>query len=247
MLRTSLHRHHPVPLYQQLAATLRAQIESGQYGTHQRLPSERELALQFRVSRMTVRQALDALARDGLIAGKVGKGTFISEPKINQQLATLTGFSEDAQHRHQAPSSRVLKAETLTASKDVAAALQIDSQARVFNLLRVRLANNSPLAIENAFLPLHLCPDLASHDFSRESLYAVLRNQYGWNLVRARQTMDARLATDEELGLLELKHPAPVLALERITMVEQGFPVEYVRSAYRGDRYKFTALLTPAE
>ena len=101
------------------------------------------------------------------------------------------------------------------------------------------------LALEHGFLPAHLCPDLLSHDFSRESLYDVLQNQYGWHLVRAQQTVEARLATKDEWELLNLKHPAPILAIERITMVEQGFPIEFVRSAYRGDRYKFTALLSP--
>jgi len=241
----TLRRQHPVPLYQQLEATLRAQIESGQYGTHARLPSERDLANEFGVSRMTVRQALDALVQAGLIYGKVGKGTFVSEPKINQQLATLTGFSEDMQRRGQTPSSRVLKAVVLPATKDVAAALQLDPKARVFNLVRVRLANDAPLAVENDYLPAHLCPDLLHHDFSRASLYDVLREQYGWRLVRAQQSIEARLANDEELKLLELKAPAPILAMERITIVEQGFPIEYVRSAYRGDRYKFSARLTP--
>ncbi len=241
----TLRRHHPIPLYQQLEATLRAQIESGQYGTHQRLPSERDLSFQFGVSRMTVRQALDALTQSGLIYGKVGKGTFISEPKIDQQLVALTGFSEEMHRRGQASTSRVLKAISVSATKDVAVALQIEPKTRVFNLLRVRLANGAPLAIENCFLPAHLCPDILSHDFSRESLYDVLRNQYGWHLVRAQQTIEARLANEDDRKLLQLKLPAPILAMERITMVEQGFPIEYTRSAYRGDRYKFNALLTP--
>lgn len=241
----TLRRHHPIPLYQQLQATLRAQIESGRLGMHERLPSERELSQQFGVSRMTVRQALDALAQQGLIYGKVGKGTFISEPKIDQQIVALTGFSEDMQKRGQAASSRVLKATMLAATKDIAAILQIEPKTRVVNLIRVRLANGAPLAIENGYLPLHLCPDILSHDFSRESLYDVLRNQYGWHLVRAQQTMESRLATDTELELLQLKRPAPILAIERVTMVEQGFPIEYVRSAYRGDRYKFSAMLSP--
>jgi len=242
----TLRRHHPIPLYQQLEATLRAQIEGGKFRTHERLPSERELSKQFGVSRMTVRQALEALAQQGLIYGKVGKGTFISEPKIDQQLVALTGFSEDMQRRGQVASSRVLKAACITATKDIATALQIEPKTRVVNLIRVRLANSTPLALENCFLPLHLCPNILSHDFSRESLYDVLRQQYGWHLVRAQQTVEARLATDEERTLLKLKHPAPILAIERITMVEQGFPIEYVRSAYRGDRYKFSALLTPS-
>jgi GntR family transcriptional regulator len=243
----TLQRQHPVPLYQQLQATLRARIESGRYGALKRLPSERDLSHKFGVSRMTVRQALDALTQEGLIYGKVGKGTFISEPKIDQQLAALTGFSEEMQRRGQSSSSRVLKAVVIHATKSVAAALQLDHKARVVNLLRLRLANSTPLAVENAYLPAHLCPDLLTHDFSRESLYDVLRHQYGWRLVRAQQAVCARLANPGELKLLALRSPAPILALERITIVEQGFPIEYVCSAYRGDRYKFSALLTPMQ
>lgn len=246
MLRSSLKRQHPVPLYQQLAATLRARIESRKYHTPERLPSERELAVRFHVSRMTVRQAIDELAREGLVAGRVGKGTFIIEPKINQQLATLTGFTQDVARRRQNPSSRVVRAEPVPAAKEVASALELEAKARVYNLMRVRYANGSPLAIENAFLPEHLCPNLLRHDFSSESLYEVLQAEYGWHLVRARQTMEARLASTEESRLLGLQHPTPILALERVTLVTQGFPIEYVRSAYRGDRYKFTALLTPS-
>jgi GntR family transcriptional regulator len=242
----SLQRQHPVPLYQQLQAALRAQIESGQYGTHQRLPSERELSDQFGVSRMTVRQALDSLSQEGLIYGRVGKGTFLSEPKINQQLATLTGFSEEMHRLKQHAASRVLKFISVSATKDVATALQLAPKARVFNLVRVRLANGEPLAIELAFFPAHLCPKFLAHDFSHESVYDVLRKQFAWQLVRAQQTVEARLASDEELKLLGMKRPAPILSMTRITMVEQGFPIEYVRSAYRGDRYKFSALLTPS-
>ncbi len=240
-----LQRDHPVPLYQQLEAALRAQIESGRYAQHQRLPSERELVEEFGVSRMTVRQALVALTQEGLIYGRVGKGTFISDPKIDQQILTLTGFTEDMQQRGEHPSSRVLKAVSLAATKEVAGALQLEPKARVLNLVRLRLAGGIPLAVESAFLPEHLCPDLLSHDFAHESLYDVLQNQYGWKLVRAQQTIQARLAAGEELKLLGLHPPAPVLALERITFVAEDLPIEFVRSQYRGDRYKFTGMLTP--
>jgi GntR family transcriptional regulator len=193
---------------------------------------------------MTVRQALVALTQEGLIYGRVGKGTFISAPKIDQQFFALTGFTEDMQRRGQQPSSRVLKAMSHPASKEVASALQLEPETRVLNLVRLRLADGIPLAIECAFLPEHLCPDLLSHDLARESLYDLLRNQYGWKLVRAHQTMEARLAIGEELRLLGMQPPAPVLALERITFVSENLPIEYVRSQYRGDRYKFTAMVT---
>ena len=139
----------------------------------------------------------------------------------------------------------MLKAVCHPASKEVASALQLEPKTLALNLVRLRLIDGIPLAIESAVWPEHLCPDLLGRDLAHESLYDVLRNQYGWKLVRAHQTIEVRLAAEEELTLLGLQPPVPVLALERITFVAENRPIEYVRSQYRGDRYKFTAMVTP--
>src|SRR5512138_3336271 len=115
-----LYREAPDPLYAQLKESLAAEITSGRYRPHQRLPSERELSVQFHVSRMTVRQALLELVRDGTIYTRVGKGTFVAEPKIDQQLRALTGFSQEVRARGSKPSSRVLEARVASATADSA-------------------------------------------------------------------------------------------------------------------------------
>lgn len=245
MPKLRLRREAPDPLYVQLKEALVAGMRSGRYPAHQRLPSERELSERYHVSRMTARQALVDLVRDGLIYTRAGKGTFVAEPKIDQQLRTVTGFSQDMRQRGAAPSNRVLDAQIVPASAVVAAALRLPPNAEVIQLSRVRLADGSPLAVETAYLPRALCPNLLQHDFARESLYHVLQTEYGFRLSHAEQTLEARLASPREVELLQLAPTAAVLHLERITVRHDGLPVEFVASAYRGDRYKFRTTLAP--
>jgi GntR family transcriptional regulator len=240
-----LRREAPDPLYLQLKDSLTAEITSGRYRSNQRLPSERELSERFRVSRMTVRQALLELAHDGAIYTRVGKGTFVAEPKIDQQLRTLTGFSQDVRARGGKPTSQVLEAKVIPATPDVAAALRIAPDAEVILLSRLRLANDVPLAVETAYLPFAMFPKLLQHDFGVESLYDVLEKEYRLSVTQAEQSIEAALAGLREIELLELTPPAAVLKMQRLTLTGDGVPVEYVHSTYRGDRYKFRSTLQP--
>ena len=242
---TRLKRNHPLPLYVQLYETLRADIQSRRLAPHEQIPSERALCERFHVSRMTVRQALIDLARAGFIYSRVGKGTFVSEPKIDQQLRTLTGFSQEMKNRGDVPSSRVLEAKLQPASDDIAQILRIPIGSEIVLLTRVRLAAGNPLAIETVHLPHHLCPNVLRHNFAVKSLYDVLEREYGYRLTRADQTIEAALAGPREIALLQLTPPAPVLMMERLTYTDQNVLIEYAQSTYRGDRYKFRSALAP--
>lgn len=234
-----LRREAPDPLYVQLKDTLVKDITSGKYATHERLPSERELAEKYRVSRMTVRQALLDLAHDGIIYTRVGKGTFVAAPKINQTLRSVTGFTQDTRARGSKPASRVIEARVIPATPEVAAALRLLPASDVVLLSRIRFTDKIPLAIEHAYLPLALVPNLLKHNFAVTSLYHVLQTEYGFTLHHAEQTIEAALATPREAELLKLVSPAAVLRMQRLTVRRDGTPIEYVLSAYRGDLYKF--------
>ena len=240
-----LKRNHPLPLYVQLHDTLQADIHAQRLKPHQQLPSEREFCARFHVSRMTVRQALIGLTRDGLIYSRVGKGTFVGEPKIDQQLKTLTGFSQEMSSRGSTPSSRVLEAKLQSVSADLAKVMRLSVGTEIVVLTRVRFADGVPLAIETVHLPHALCPNLLRHDFSTESLYDVLEREYGYRLTRAEQTIEAALANPREMAMLQLVPPAPVLVMERLTFTDQDVLIEHVQSTYRGDRYKFRSALAP--
>ncbi|NPV66005.1 MAG: GntR family transcriptional regulator [Anaerolineae bacterium] len=236
--------HSSEPFYIQIKNYLQMQIQTGAYPVGARLPSERELAEQFNVSRMTARQALLLLAREGLTYTRVGKGTYVSPPKFDQDLDALRSFTEEMRQRGVEPSSRVLEATLRPADDEVAARLQIAPGAEVVVLSRVRLADGKPLAIETTHLDHQMCPGiLDGHDFSRESLYGVLRREYGWVLVWADQIIEARLPQPHERRLLNIDRQTPVLGIRRTTYSRHDRPVEFVYSVYRGDQYQLRAIL----
>ncbi len=234
------------PLYLQIQQTLIQEIRQGRYDSDGRLPSERELSERFNVSRMTARQALQSLLQKGWAYTQAGKGTYIRRLSFRQDLARLTSFSEDMRAFGLEPSSKTVKAHHTAASDEVAARLRIETGSVVIELQRVRMANKLPVAVETCYLIDALCPGiLDKHDFSRESLYNVLRHDYGFTLDRADQTIRAGIATKEEAELLAMsgeKHPV-VLQLSRVTYTPHDRPIEYVYSVYRATFYEFHASL----
>jgi GntR family transcriptional regulator len=232
------------PLYEQIKDYILLNIQSGAFEPDTRIPSERELSEQFNVSRMTVTKALADLTHAGILYARVGLGTFVSARPIDQQLEALTSFTEDMSQRGQRASSRVLIARQGKAGEDDARHLRLLAGMPVVTLQRVRLADNEPIALETCTLNAALCPRLLEHhDFARESLYGVLRGEYGILMRYAEQTLEARAATEVEARALEISPGSPVLGIVRVTYSEDDYPVELVRSAYRGDRYKFHAVL----
>lgn len=236
-----------VPLYLQLKELLEAAIDSGSLPPGARLPSERELAETYQVSRMTARQALQILAHDGRTVSRVGKGTFVSEPKIPQELQALTSFSEEMARLGMKTTSRVLTAEVRPASDDIARRLHLLPGTEIVVLVRVRCGDDLPMALESAHLNHALCPGLLGRgDFSRVSLYDVLRHSYGLSVVRAEQIIETRLPQSREADALGIDRLTPVMNIERTTFDVLGRPVEFVRSVYRGDKYQFRTVLTAA-
>jgi len=239
-----LKHNSNTPLYIQLKEILREQIEEGTYASGARLPSERELAQAYGVSRMTARQALLLLAQEGFTSSRVGKGTFVQRPQIDQELRLLTGFTEDIRQRGMTPGSRVIRATLEPASEEVSGHLRVAVKAEIVLLSRSRLADNEPIAWEICHLNHRLCPGiLENHDFSRESLYQILQDEYGLYLAWAEQWIGAKMPDHNEREALQLNTKTPVLNLTRVTYTEHDQPVEYVRSVYRCDRYQLHTVL----
>ncbi len=234
------------PLYLQIQQILIQEIRQGRYDADGRLPSERDLSERFNVSRMTARQALQALLRKGWAYTQAGKGTYVRRLSFRQDLARLSSFSEDMRAAGIEPSSKLIKAHLVPCTAEVASWLAVEPGSTVVELQRVRLANNQPVAIETCYLPDSTCPNiLARHDFSRESLYSVLQRDYGQILARAEQTIRARVTSQEEAELLGMPdlNSAVVLQLHRITYTPHDRPVEYVYSVYHGAFFEFHASL----
>ena len=239
-----LDRDSPMPIFAQIRARLEDAIARGMLTPHQRIPSERQLSERFGVSRMTVRQALDAMTHARLLYSHAGRGTFVSDRKIIQQpLQHLTSFTQDILARGMRPSSRVLDGRIVHASFEMARLFGLAPTVEIVRLTRLRLADDEPLAIETVHIPAPYVPGLLDRDLTAESLYTVLSREYGLSLRGARQTIEAAAPTPEEMGLFAIDTPQPVLKISRLTFDANDRVVEYVRSVYRGDRYHLTVEL----
>ncbi len=231
-----------MPLYYMIKSRLLEAIESGQLKPGDRVPSERELTSQFAVSRMTARQALTELESQGYLYRIQGKGTFVSTPKLEQPLLQLTSFTEDMRRRGLEPGARVLSAGAVEAGRKVARALGIAENALVIHFKRLRLAAGVPMALENSHVAVERFPGLMGSDLTNRSLYQLFE-EYGIRLSRATQSMEAVAANAYEAEILNVREGAPLLMLERVSLDQNDQPVEYVKSLYRGDRYRFTTEL----
>jgi GntR family transcriptional regulator len=233
----TISRESVVPLHIQLADLIRNQVQRKELLPNNRLPSERELCDRYLISRITVRKALSTLAQEGLLHSAAGKGTFVTEPAFNEELRPLSSFSQDLQRRGLEAFSRVLEASILPADDHLSSELNIPRGAEVVRMLRLRLANLLPIAVQLTHLPHHLCPGLLNIDFSDRSLYDVLRQQYHLSLTHSDTVIMAALAQPQEAALLELKRPAAVLISEQTTYLESGAVIEITRSVFHADRY----------
>ena len=240
VLRRERILENVMPLHAQLRAALIQQITSGVWQKGSRIPSERELCKRYNVSRTTTRRTLSECIHEGWLYTVVGKGTYVAQNRLEQELQPFTGFSDDLQRRGIDVTSQVLETESLKASDALAATLGLLPRAPVFRLQRVRLASGRPLAVQTTSLPEHLCPALFRFDFTTQSLYAVLREEYDLHLVRGTTTIKAGLATPTERELLHIKNPGAVLRTSQITYLDGGQPIEHCESVFHGDLYDLT-------
>lgn len=235
----ALDKDSPIPLYYQLQQIVEERIDGGEWPPGMQVPSERELCEQFQVSRITVRQALLALANQGRLTRQQGVGTFVASPRIKQRLNRLTGFTEELEARGQHPGARVLQLELLPAPPTVARGLDLPPGEEVILVKRLRLADEEPLAIEIAHLPAHLCPGLEHQDLGAHSLYELLGREFDIVPARAEQQIEALACPATEARLLGVRKGSPMLHMYRVTYGRDGQAIEHTESFYRGDRYIF--------
>src|SRR5689334_22647842 len=188
---------------------------------------------------MTPRQAILYLVRDGaLLAGHV-LGTCVAELMVTYDALHLLGFAEGIVRRVGRGTVRRLEHAVVTAPLRVASELQIEPDAAVVKIVRLRLSDTTPLLLETIFVPVRVCPALQHEDMAIRSLYSVLEEQCGLTLKQARQTLEATIANDYESQLFDIARGTPMILLEGITADDHDRPVEYFKAIYRGDRFKF--------
>lgn len=233
----TLDRRSGLPLYQQLYAVLRAQIDSSAWRPGDLLPTESILMEQYHVSRATVRQALDALVQEGLIYRERGRGTFVAHPTVQQGLVRIVSFTEDMRQRGFEPSTEVLSAELIPADDDLAKVLDIEVGDELARIERLRLADGEPMSIEISHLVHKYCPGILQHDYAENPLREMLERTYGIRIERATQAIRALTASTEMAERLFVKPESAVLNIERLSLSQYALPIEFLRIYHRGDRY----------
>ncbi|WP_051469526.1 GntR family transcriptional regulator [Chelativorans sp. J32] len=224
------------PLYLRIASEVEAEIRSGRLRAGEKIDSERALAEKLGVSRMTARQAIQHLSQKGLLETRSGQGTFVGQPRIEQRLETLAGFTEEMARQGRQASSVVISSETLSPDETCRLALGLGRARRVHRLVRVRLVDETAVALENTEIAADRAPGLLElANFGHASLYQILRSEFGLIPTRAEQSLTASIADGQTARTLHTEVGAPVLKLTRLTRDQNGKALEFVRSVYRGD------------
>ena len=225
------------PAHTQIEERLAEAMAAGELRPGDRLPPERELAARFGVSRMTLRHALHSLAGRGMLVRARGRrgGTFVGEPKIERDLTTLAGLTDQLRRQGHTAGARVLAAREGPAGRRTAGALWLEPGDRVFEVIRVRLSDGEPLALERSLFPAGRFPDLLEHQLEG-SLYELIAKRYGEPPVRAVERLEPVVADADEAEALGVKEGAPLLLVERVAYSASGDPLEFARDLFRGDR-----------
>jgi GntR family transcriptional regulator len=224
-------------VHAQIEDWLAGEIAAGALGPGDRLPAEHDLAAWFGVSRMTLRHALAELVKRGLVTKTVGRrgGTFVAAPKLEQDLTTLAGFSEQLRRHGMVAGARVLTAIARPAGPAAGAALQIGPDDPVYEVRRIRLADGRPIAVERSVFPADRFPGMLDYRLDG-SLYELLEVRYGLRPHRARESLEPVTAGVREAEALEVAVGAPLMLVERTAYARSGEPLEYAHDLFRGDR-----------
>jgi GntR family transcriptional regulator len=229
----------PVPLHMQIRELLRTRIMDGVYKSHAQMPSENEMVRTFGVSRITVRQALADLQKEGLIFRIHGKGTFVSKPKAIQNLRRLEGFGEAMSVSGHETFSKVIGHRAVRAGRVVAERLRISERDEVTELKRIRYLDREPISLDVTYVPISIGERLVREDLVRRDIFAILENDYGIGLGNADLSIEAILADDELASSLRIDAGSPILRIERLTFTADKQPLDFEFLYFRGDAFQY--------
>ena len=223
-----------VPRYYEIEQALRTRIAD--LKPDDPLPSDAMLCEEFSVSRMTARNAVQRLAQEGIVYRVPGRGTFVAEPPVHRQAGNLLSFTEEMRRRGRIPSSRVLDRDVREPRPAEASRLQLQPGTLVIAVRRLRVADDEPMAIEEAIFPAALATLLQNADLEQRSLHDTLV-EGGHVPTMGRARLGAEAASSDDAALLGVPVGAPLLVEKRVIHDQDGRPLELCESRYAGDRY----------
>ncbi|HEY5583106.1 MAG TPA: GntR family transcriptional regulator [Ruminiclostridium sp.] len=232
-----IDKKSPLPVYFQLKTILLDKIKSGEYPAGSIIPSERELSENLGISRMTARQAINQLATERFLVREKGRGTFVNDIKFEQR--NIMSFSETVKKQGMVPTTRVLEFTEEADCFDVKELLDLGMSQKVFRIKRLRLADETPIAVEEVFIPEKICPDINKLDLTR-SLYNLLKTNYSIDISYIDNKIEAVKASKENRELLKLLSGVPALKISGISYTKEDKKLFYERDIYRADKYNYS-------
>lgn len=226
--------------YQRAYDWMILKIESGEWPDGCQIPPETDLALQFDLSRDTVRKALLMLRRAGYISRRAGKGTFVLGKKSDYRLFQLESFSEQMRARGKVPSSKIFSLRPILPDHGVRKRLQLQKNELAYEVLRLRLADGEPMAYEKLYIPAKLVPDLEENVTEHTSFYELYENTYGLKIGYGDLRLEAQICPDDVAEILQNAKGSPVLKMSCVIYQDDRQPLYTLRCYYSFDKYYFS-------
>lgn len=239
-----IQRGSVIPLYFQVESSLRTRISSGEFRPGQYLPSEKDLALEYGVSRITVRQAMSTLADEGLVVRIRGKGTFVSKRPLGVESARFSGSFDDLVAMGARTKVKILGMAMVEPNRTLRDIFQLDDGDMVLQIEKIRQVEDSPFSLVVNYLPRDIGERVQRHDLTQKPLMTILEEDLGIEPKTASQTIEAAAASPEVADALAIDMGAPLLKVERTLFDKSGTAVAYVSVLYRSDKYLFTVELS---
>ncbi|MBP3673424.1 MAG: GntR family transcriptional regulator [Oscillospiraceae bacterium] len=239
MASPTINFNSPLPLYYQLKELLKDGIYSGEWQIGDLIPSENQLCKTYNISRNTCQKAIEELVQEGILARKQGVGTFVTAPKIEQELSNFYSFTDAVIARGLKPTVAVVSLSVEPASQKHANLLHVEPNTPLLTLTRVRYADGDPIMLETSYIPYHLVPGLEKVDFEHHSLYKTMASRYQIYVTRAKEFFEPVLIRKSESKWLKVDEGSPAILLDRIAYTTADHPVEFCRSIVPGKKCRF--------
>lgn len=226
-----------IPAYIQIHDQIKAEIDQKIWKIGQRLPSERDLAEKFQVSRMTLRQAITLLVEEGVLERRVGSGTFVASTRVQEKMRGTTSFTEIMKSQGKIPSTQVISYKRTIPSLQEVDKLGIDKTDTIVRMERVRYADGVPVVYEVASIPEKFIKNFKKEEVT--SHFFQTMEEHGYRIGKSQQTIYARLAKEKIAHYLEIPKGHAILGLTQVSYLDNGTAFEYVKSQYVGERFEF--------
>jgi GntR family transcriptional regulator len=222
--------------YQRIRKDMENKISSGEFRSGEKIPSERKLCELYNISRMTARQAVNELVKEGIVYREKGRGTFVSSPNFLQR--NVKSFTDTLKERGFNPSTNIIEFSTVYNLRDISNIMGVPYETKFYKLKRLRLGNDLPMALETVYIQKDRCIGLQEYDISK-SLYEVLEEHYGYKIDNISCDIDACIANNIMMKTFNMKKARALLKITGISYTNNGEKLFYEESYYRPDLYKY--------